>query len=193
MPTAKTPFDATQFRIRRPELVVPDQGPVDTGIDEGAIAAVADLVVSNIGTIRLHAEPDAVIRDVILSDGDVRLVVHADADEEQRGRLDRVAGHEGAGRANSEDAVECPVRDSVLSHFSIFSTDDSDVEAVEAANIEPLNPDVLDVRPHGGNLAVFRLEGGELNPCSDDANARGCAITCQPDTSVRGSRRHGRG
>lgn len=64
-------------------------GTVDKRVDEGADATVGDLVVTHVGTVRLHTKADAVVGDNVLGDCDVGLVVHADADEHQTQRLDR--------------------------------------------------------------------------------------------------------
>lgn len=122
--------------ICRADVVVTDLSAVDAGIDEGAVAAVADIVVSHVCARGLDAEPDDVPGDVVVRDLDAAHVVHADADEPQLGRRDHgVAGDSGVRRAGREAPVLFAVDELVPSHPSVLSSDHRYVFAGEAADL----------------------------------------------------------
>lgn len=90
-----------------------------------------------------------------MADAHVGPVVHADADEGERRRVDRVARHRGADGPDRQRAVRPAVCERVLAHLGLLGVDDGDVEPAEVADGEALDLDVLDRCPVRRDLAVL--------------------------------------
>src|SRR3569833_167300 len=156
---------------RADDVVVRDLGGVDTRVDVGAHAAAVGRVVGHDGLVGLHAQADLVGRHLVLRDGDVRLVVHADGDEVQRLRVHLVARDDRLLRPDGEDAVLGPVPDRVIADERVLGAHDGDVETREAVHLEALALDVLDVGAHLGDRPVLAVEVTALHVGARDADA----------------------
>lgn len=138
-------------------------GALDTGINEGAVAAVGHLVELDLGGCGLDAETDDLIGDLVVGDEDIGLVVHADTDEAELRRCDLVVGDDGVDGASSESSIGSGIGDLVLHDESVLGTKDGNVETRELLDGEAGDDNVLDVRLDGKNLAVLRHELVELD------------------------------
>ncbi|KAG9571560.1 hypothetical protein KCU79_g9, partial [Aureobasidium melanogenum] len=108
-------------------------------IEESSPAAFADLVLLDFGTIGLEAQAYSVARDVIAAYVDWASVVHANANEVQLGRGDRVVSDMAVGRAGGDAPICRTVSKDVLAHESIVGTDDSNVRAGETHDLKTAN------------------------------------------------------
>lgn len=154
-------------------------------IEESSPAAFADLVLLDFGTIGLEAQAYSVARDVIAAYFDWASVVHANANEVQLSRGDRVVSDMAVGRAGGNAPICRTVSKDVFAHESIVGTDDSNVRAGETHDLKTANVYALDWRGHGSDPSVL-LELAKSDAFASDADTGLRVHSCKAGTLVWG-------
>ncbi len=154
-------------------MVAADHGAADSRVDKDAKTVAAGIVVSHICAGCLNAEGGELVpRDVVVCRLDTAKVVHADSDETQLvGRNDDIVRDARVDRASGQEPVHQARAEPVVGYLGVFGADDGDIEAEEAADVEPGDGHAPHRVPGRQDLAMLDRKRGKLDVAACHTNA----------------------